>query len=141
MNRRKAIALTILTALAGAGCGKNHSPAREALAPADVLVSMPGTGSKEIEERVTRPMEKLLWEIPGVEYIYSTSSPGQSLVIVRFVVGSDAEQSIVRLNQKLQANYDNLPHGVSNPLNYVFTGTRRMPPNPRSRSRSRSARA
>ena len=41
----------------------------------DVMVSMPGTGSKEIEERVTRPMEKLLWEIPGVEYIYSTSSP------------------------------------------------------------------
>jgi multidrug efflux pump subunit AcrB len=82
----------------------------------DVMVSMPGTGSKEIEERVTRPMEKLLWEIPGVEYIYSTSSPGQSLVIVRFVVGSDAEQSIVRLNQKLQANFDILPHGVSKPL-------------------------
>jgi len=82
----------------------------------DVLVSMPGTGSKEIEERVTRPMEKLLWEIPGVEYIYSTSSPGQSLVIVRFVVGSDAEQSIVRLNQKLQSNFDILPHGVLQPL-------------------------
>jgi multidrug efflux pump subunit AcrB len=82
----------------------------------DVLVSMPGTGSKEIEERVTRPMEKLLWEIPGVEYLYSTSSPGQSLVIVRFVVGSDAEQSIVRLNQKLQSNFDLLPHGVTQPL-------------------------
>jgi multidrug efflux pump subunit AcrB len=82
----------------------------------DVLVSMPGTGSKEIEERVTRPMEKLLWEIPGVEYIYSTSSPGQSLVIVRFVVGSDAEQSVVRLNQKLQSNFDRIPHGVSHPL-------------------------
>jgi multidrug efflux pump subunit AcrB len=82
----------------------------------DVLVSMPGTGSKEIEERVTRPMEKLLWEIPGVEYIYSTSSPGQSLVIVRFVVGSDAGQSIVHLNQKLQSNFDLLPHGVSQPL-------------------------
>ena len=82
----------------------------------DVLVSMPGTGSKEIEERVTRPMEKLLWEIPGVEYIYSTSSPGQSLVIVRFVVGSDAEQSVVRLNQKLQSNFDRIPHGVSQPL-------------------------
>ena len=82
----------------------------------DVMVSMPGTGSKEIEERVTRPMEKLLWEIPGVEYIYSTSSPGQSLVIVRFIVGSDAEQSIVRLNQKLQSNFDILPHGVSQPL-------------------------
>jgi multidrug efflux pump subunit AcrB len=82
----------------------------------DVLVTMPGAGAKEIEERVTRPMEKLLWEIPGVEYIYSTSSEGQSLVIVRFKVGEDMDSSLVKLNQKLQSNYDKIPHGVSNPL-------------------------
>ena len=45
----------------------------------DVLVSMPGFSAKEVEERATRPMEKLLWEIPGVEYIYSTSRAGESL--------------------------------------------------------------
>ena len=55
----------------------------------DVMVAMPGAGAKEIEERVTRPMEKLLWEIPGVEYLYSTSRAGESLVIVRFKVGKD----------------------------------------------------
>jgi multidrug efflux pump subunit AcrB len=82
----------------------------------DVLVPMPGAGSKEIEERVTRPMEKLLWEIPGVEYIYSTSSPGRSLAIVRFEVGSSAGESVVKLNQKLQSNFDRIPHGVSQPL-------------------------
>ncbi|HEU5069035.1 MAG TPA: efflux RND transporter permease subunit [Verrucomicrobiae bacterium] len=82
----------------------------------DVLVSMPGSGAKEVEERVTRPMEKLLWEIPGVEYIYSTSSEGQSLAIVRFKVGEDMERSLVKLNQKLQMNYDRIPHGVSQPL-------------------------
>ena len=82
----------------------------------DVLVSMPGTSAKEAEERVTRPMEKLLWEIPGVEYVYSTSSPGQSLVIVRFVVGSNAEECLVRLNQKMQSNFDRIPHGASQPL-------------------------
>src|SRR5512143_3537825 len=49
----------------------------------DIFVQMPGAAAKEVEERVTKPMEKLLWEIPGVEYIYSTSSPGQSLAIVR----------------------------------------------------------
>ena len=49
----------------------------------DVMVAMRGATSKEVEQRVTTPMEKLLWEIPGVEYIYSTSSPGQSLAIVR----------------------------------------------------------
>ena len=82
----------------------------------DVSVAMPGATAHEIENRVTRPMEKLLWEIPGVEYLYSTSSPGASMVVVRFKVGSDLEQSLVRLNQKLQANYDRIPLGVSVPL-------------------------
>ncbi len=82
----------------------------------DVLVSMPGFSAKEVEERSTRPMEKLLWEIPGVEYIYSTSRPGESLVIVRFKVGEDVEKSLVKLNQKLQSNFDRIPHGVSPPL-------------------------
>ena len=82
----------------------------------DVMVAMPGFSAKEVEERATRPMEKLLWEIPGVEYIYSTSKPGESLVIVRFKVGEDMERSIVKLNQKLQQNFDRIPHGVSTPL-------------------------
>jgi multidrug efflux pump subunit AcrB len=82
----------------------------------DVFVQMPGASAKEVEERVTRPMEKLLWEIPGVEYIYSTSSPGQSMAIVRFRVGEDEEKSIVRLNQKMFANFDLIPPGASPPL-------------------------
>jgi multidrug efflux pump subunit AcrB len=82
----------------------------------DVLVSMPGFSAKEVEERATRPMEKLLWEIPGVEYIYSTSRPGEGLAIVRFKVGEDVEKSLVKLNQKLQSNFDRIPRGVSFPL-------------------------
>jgi multidrug efflux pump subunit AcrB len=82
----------------------------------DIFVSMPGADSREVEERVTRPMEKLLWEIPGVEYIYSTSSPGMSMAVVRFFVGQDEEKSIVRLQSKLLANYDRIPTGVSPPL-------------------------
>ena len=82
----------------------------------DVFVRMPGASAREVEERVTKPMEKLLWEIPGVEYIYSTSSPGMSTVIVRFLVGQDEEKSIVRLNQKLSANLDLIPPGASVPL-------------------------
>jgi multidrug efflux pump subunit AcrB len=82
----------------------------------DVMVQMPGASPAEVEQRVTRPMEKLLWEIPGVEYVYSTSSPGFSMVIVRFYVGQNEEQAIVRLNQKLFANMDVIPPGVSAPI-------------------------
>ncbi len=82
----------------------------------DIFVQMPGAGAKEIEERVTKPMEKLLWEIPDVEYIYSTSSPGSCLTIVRFLVGQKEEDAIVRLNQKMFANFDLIPPGCSQPL-------------------------
>ncbi len=82
----------------------------------DVFVGMPGASAREVEERVTKPMEKLLWEIPGVEYIYSTSSPGQSMAVVRFRVGEDEERSIVKLNQKMLANFDLIPPGATPPL-------------------------
>jgi multidrug efflux pump subunit AcrB len=82
----------------------------------DVFVAMPGATPGEVENRVTRPIEELLWEIPGVEYLYSTASPGGNLTIVRFKVGTDLEVALVRLNQKLQANVDRIPLGVTPPL-------------------------
>jgi multidrug efflux pump subunit AcrB len=55
----------------------------------DVFVQMPGASPTEIEQRLTRPLEQLLWEVPGVEYLYSTSSPGQTMVVARFFVGQN----------------------------------------------------
>ncbi|NPV48898.1 MAG: efflux RND transporter permease subunit, partial [Armatimonadetes bacterium] len=82
----------------------------------DVIVQAPGMTPREVEERVTRPMEKLLWEIPGVEYIYTTSSPGMSLAVVRYKVGSDETASILKTYNKMYANFDRIPPGVSQPL-------------------------
>jgi multidrug efflux pump subunit AcrB len=82
----------------------------------DVFVDMPGVPAGEIEQRVTRPIEKWLWEVPGVEYLYSTSSRGRAMVVVRFLVGQDEERALVRLNEKLAANAALLPPGASAPL-------------------------
>lgn len=82
----------------------------------DVMVAMQGATPKEVEEQITIPMEKLLYELPNVEYIYSTSMAGRSMLVVRFYVGADLETAIVRLNQKLATNFDRIPHNVSNPL-------------------------
>jgi multidrug efflux pump subunit AcrB len=82
----------------------------------DVFVEMPGAGIKEMEQRVTIPMEKKLAEIQGVEYIYSTTSPGLTVAIVRFYVGENEENAIVRLYNKLYSNLDLIPPGASRPL-------------------------
>ncbi|MBZ5501941.1 MAG: efflux RND transporter permease subunit [Acidobacteriia bacterium] len=82
----------------------------------DVFVQMPGTSPQELAQRATVPMEKLLREIPGVEYIYSISHPGLSVVIVRFYVGTKEEDAIVKTYNKLYSNFDRIPPGVSQPV-------------------------
>jgi multidrug efflux pump subunit AcrB len=82
----------------------------------DVFVQMPGASAQEVTQRATVPMEKLLREIPGVEYIYSISHPGLSMVIVRFYVGTKEEDAIVKTYNKLYSNFDRIPQGVSQPV-------------------------
>jgi multidrug efflux pump subunit AcrB len=82
----------------------------------DVFVQMPGASAQEVAERATVPMEKLLRELPGVEYLYSISHPGMSMVIVRFYVGTKEEDAVVQTYNKLYSNFDRIPMGVSQPL-------------------------
>ncbi|MDR3674833.1 MAG: efflux RND transporter permease subunit [Acidobacteriota bacterium] len=82
----------------------------------DVFVEMPGSTAQEVEQRVTTPMEKLIWEIPGVEYVYSTTKPGMSMAIVRFKVGEKEEDSIIKLYNKLYSHFDLIPPGASKPI-------------------------
>src|ERR1700687_5238114 len=82
----------------------------------DVFVQMPGASAEEVAQRATVPMEKLLREVPGVEYIYSISHPGLSMVIVRFYVGTKEEDAIVKTYNKLYSNFDRIPQGVSQPI-------------------------
>lgn len=83
---------------------------------ADVFVDMPGANPDDVSERVIKPMEKLMQEVPGVEYIYSTAMPGKAMMVVRFYVGNNLEESLVKLYNKLYSNFDKIPPGVSKPL-------------------------
>ncbi len=82
----------------------------------DVTTSMPGSSPEEIEQRITTPLESVLREIPGVEFVYSTSSRGNSLVIVRFLVGTREEDALVKVYSKLYANRDKFPASASQPV-------------------------
>src|SRR5579864_484435 len=82
----------------------------------DVMVQMPGASPQEVEQRVSVPLEKLLREVPGVEYLYSISHPGLSMIVVRFYVGTKEEDAIVKTYNKLYSNFDKIPAGVSQPV-------------------------
>jgi multidrug efflux pump subunit AcrB len=83
---------------------------------ANVMVMMPGASAGEVEELVSKPLQAKLWEIPGVEDVYSVSMNSLSVVTVKFYVGQDKERSLVKLYDKLMSNMDFAPPGASQPL-------------------------
>lgn len=81
---------------------------------ADVMVSAPGASAAEIEQLVATPLERLLWQIDGVEYVYSISRPDTAVVTVRFFVGEDRETSLVKLHNTIMMHQDLVPPIVKN---------------------------
>lgn len=80
---------------------------------ADIHVSVPGHTAAQVEQLVATPLEKLLYQIDGVEYVYSMSSEGRAIVTVRFFVGEDRERSLVKIFKRIDENRDIVPPGVA----------------------------
>ncbi len=82
----------------------------------DVFVQMPGASAQEVQERAAVPIERLLREVPHVEYLYTISHAESVMIVVRFEVGTKEEDAIVQTYNKLYSNFDRIPPGVSRPL-------------------------
>jgi multidrug efflux pump subunit AcrB len=87
----------------------------------DVSVARPGATAREVETQVATPLERRLWGLPGVEYVYSTSRAGDALVTVRFRVNEPLEASVLEVRQELSAHAEVLPSGASAPVVRVLT--------------------
>jgi multidrug efflux pump subunit AcrB len=85
---------------------------------ANVFIPFPGASSSEVEHLVSTPAEQVFSEIEGVEHVYSTSMPGMSVVTVRYQVGEDRTDAIVRLYEAVFSNQDWFPKnlGVGQPI-------------------------
>ena len=83
---------------------------------ADLFFQYPGASPSEMESRIVQPIEKLIANIPGVEYVYSTSMSGQAMVIVQFYVGEDVERSLVKMYNEIIKHMDQMPAGTTLPL-------------------------
>ncbi|MFH0880004.1 MAG: efflux RND transporter permease subunit, partial [Lentisphaerota bacterium] len=80
---------------------------------ADVLVMYPGGSAEEVEQMVSARLERMLYQIDGVEYVYSMSRPGMAVVTVRFYVGEDREASLIKLYNKIFQNIDKTTPGIA----------------------------
>ncbi|MBL9079060.1 MAG: efflux RND transporter permease subunit [Planctomycetes bacterium] len=79
---------------------------------AEVVVDAPGALALEVERQITIPIERIVRGISGVENVYSMSRRGQAVVTVRFFVGEDREDSLVKLHTTLQQHAGRLPPQV-----------------------------
>jgi len=82
----------------------------------DVFVALPGASAEEVERRAVAPLEKAIFEVPGVEYVYSTSQPSGGLIIARFAVGTDPDRAALRVHAKLAERAAALPAGTPPPI-------------------------
>lgn len=83
---------------------------------ADIFLAYPGASPNEVESRIVKPLEKVVANIPGVEYVYSTSMSEQAMLIVQFYVGEDVERSLVKMYNEIMKHMDEMPKGISFPL-------------------------
>ncbi len=109
--------LIILVMLAGGATALFLTPREEdpqiVVPLADIYIRMPGASAEEVEQLVSSKLERLLYQIDGVEYVYSMSRPGEAIVTVRFYVGEKRENSLVKIYNKISMNADVVPPGVT----------------------------
>ncbi|MCP5076590.1 MAG: efflux RND transporter permease subunit [Psychromonas sp.] len=108
------ILLTLLVGLASLWLTPKEEDPQIVVPMADVLVEAPGLSAKQVEKQVAEPLEKLVSQIDGVEFVYSSSMEGGAQIIVRYFVGEGREASLVKLYNKLYSNQDKIPASVSN---------------------------
>ena len=113
-------ALSPLAALAAGVGGLLTTPREEEpqirVPMIDVAVGLPGAAPREVERRVVEPLERAIWEVSGVEYVYSAAQHDGALVTARFKVGTSADTAILRVRDKVLANMDRIPVGIPAPL-------------------------
>ncbi len=82
----------------------------------DIMVEAPGLRAPDVVEQVSKPLEQIVMAIPDVEHVYSQSRDDGALVTARFTVGTDADDAILRVHEKIRANLDRIPPNVAMPL-------------------------
>ena len=107
------ILLASLLGLAALGLTPREEDPQIVVPLADVYVNFPGHSAAEVEKLVATPLEKILYQIDGVEYVYSMSHENQAIITVRYYVGEDRERSLVKLYKKIDENLDIVPPGVA----------------------------
>ena len=82
----------------------------------DIRVNADGLKAPDAVELVTKPLEAIVKGIDSVEHVYSQTIDDRVMVTARFKVGTNADDAILRVHEKIRANLDRIPVGIPEPL-------------------------
>ena len=82
----------------------------------DIRVNADGLKAPDAVELVTKPLEAIIKGIDGVEHVYSQTVDDRVMATARFLVGTKADDAILRVHEKIRANFDRIPVGIPEPL-------------------------
>ncbi|MBA1334139.1 MAG: RND efflux system, inner membrane transporter [Firmicutes bacterium] len=81
-----------------------------------VSIDYSGAGPREVESLVTQPLESILGTVANVKSISSTSSEGNSTVIVQFNDGTDMDFAALNIREKVDLVKAYLPADTGTPF-------------------------
>jgi len=81
-----------------------------------VIVALPGASAKEVQKVISKPLERKLKEVKGIEHIYSMSMDNFAVVNAAFYIGEEKENSNLKVYDKVLQNMDILPKGAMQPI-------------------------
>jgi multidrug efflux pump subunit AcrB len=81
----------------------------------DIHVQAQGLRAEDAVKLVTEPLEVIVKGINGVEHVYSSTRDDAAMVTARFIVGTDADDAILRVHEKVRANLGRIPLGIPEP--------------------------
>jgi multidrug efflux pump subunit AcrB len=79
----------------------------------DILIRFPGASPQEVENLVVINLEKKLWEMEGLEDLYSQARDSFAVVTAKFKVGENLETSLFKVYNQVFSNLDQVPQGVA----------------------------
>src|SRR5881396_854541 len=79
-------------------------------------VDLPGASTEEIETQVTQRLEEQINTIQGIQELRSISTPGNSLIIVTFVLSRSIDVAAQDVRDKVSIAQRNLPRDVKPPI-------------------------
>lgn len=109
------VAALVLGIVALVGLSREEEP-QISVPMVDIFVQVPGKSAADVLQLAGKPLEEIISSVNGVEHVYTQVADNRVMITARFLTGTDEDDALLRIHEKIRANYNRIPYGVTEPL-------------------------